>query len=78
MVDMAVSEPLAPAYLSAAQTPLGCAAKREEAKDLGHLADVTRAGNTFVPCVFESFGAMGARGTTWFRSLVDVAEVVHG
>ena len=76
VVDMAVSEPLAPAYLSDAQTPLGCASKREGAKDTSHLADVTRAGNTFVPCVLESFGAWGARGREWLRGMLDMAEVV--
>ena len=67
---------MAPTYLEAAQTPLGCAAKREAAKDADHQADVTRAGNTFVPCVFESHGTMGARGRDWFRGLIDAADVL--
>ena len=76
VADMAVSSPHAPAYVTAAQRPGGCAELREGCKASAHEAEVRAAGHTFVPVVFETHGALGPRGTAWFRALVQQASVV--
>ena len=74
--DVAVSDPHAPTYLSAASSrPLGCAALRESAKRSRHEADVVRAGGHFVPLVYETYGAMGREAEVWFRGLIAVAHI---
>ena len=74
--DVAVSDPHAPAYLSAAASrPLGCAERRESAKRARHEEDVRRAGNTFTPLVLETYGAMGPGAEAWFRGCIAVAEI---
>ena len=58
--DVAVSDPHAPAYLSAAaRGPRGCVAVRESAKRSRHEADVVRTGGHFVPLVYDTYGTMG-------------------
>ena len=74
--DVAVSDPHAPAYLSAAASrPLGCAERRESAKRSRHAEDVRRAGNTFTPLVLETYGGMGPGAEAWFRGCIAVAEL---
>ena len=67
--DVAVSDPHAPAYLSAAaRGPRGCVALRESAKRSRHEADVVRAGGHFVPLVYDTYGTMGEGAEAWFPS----------
>ena len=74
--DVAVSDPHAPAYLSAAASrPLGCAERRESAKRARHEEDVRRAGNTFTPLVLETYGALGSGAEAWFRGCIAVAGI---
>ena len=70
VLDMAVSTPYAAAYLTAAQTPGGCAERREAAKESKHGGDVRSAGHTFIPVVWEHLGTMGPKGVEWFRRMV--------
>ena len=73
---VAVSDPHAPAYLSAAaRGPRGCVALRESAKRSRHEADVVRAGGHFVPLVYDTYGTMGEGAEAWFRGLVAVAPI---
>ena len=76
MADFAVSDVHGPTYLQAAQEPLGCAGVREASKEARHGEDVRRAGNTFVPVVWETHGALGGRGQAWFKTMVDARELV--
>ena len=71
---MACSHPGAASYRDAAQRPLGCAVLREQHKESKHGADVRGAGNSFVPWVFETYGAMGPRGRDLFQQFVAEAE----
>ena len=49
---------------------------REDSKESRHGDDVKRAGNTFTPVVWETHGALGARGQAWFRGMVAAKELV--
>ena len=48
---------------------------RESAKRSRHGEDVRRAGNTFTPIVFSTYGGMGRDAEAWFRGAVSVAKV---
>ena len=48
---------------------------RESAKRSRHGEDVRRAGNTFTPLVFSTYGGMGRDMEAWFRGAIAVAEV---
>ena len=74
--DVAVSDPHARAYVTAsASRHHGCTALRESAKRSRHGEDVRRAGNTFTPLVFSTYGGMGRDMEAWFRGAISVAEV---
>ena len=48
---------------------------RESAKRSRHREDVRRAGNTFTPLVFSTYGGMGQDMEAWLRGAIAVAEV---
>ena len=74
--DVAVSDPHARACLTAAASRHhGCTALRESAKRSRHGEDVRRAGNTFTPIVFSTYGGMGRDAEAWFRGAISVAKV---
>ena len=73
--DLAVSHTHALSYVDAAQRPLGCASKREGCKESEHGGHVRSRGNSFTPVVFESYGALGARGMEVFQQLVSMADI---
>lgn len=71
-----MSSPDAPAYIRAAQEPLGTATIREQAKESRHGGDVRAAGHDFTPLVYETYGAEGVRCTEWHREMVAAATMV--
>ena len=74
--DVAVSDPHASAYVAAAASRRhGCTALRESAKRSRHGEDVRRAGNTFTPLVFSTYGGMGREMEAWFRGAIATAQV---
>ena len=61
-VDLCVVHPAAASYLAVAVKPLGAASKREKDKSLLYERVAQSQGALFHP-VYETFGALGSRGT---------------
>jgi hypothetical protein len=69
-VDVSITHPCSPSYVSAAaKRPLNAARIRERLKDQKYLAPMRLEGLEFFPLVFETFGAIAPRSFSLLRLL---------
>ena len=74
LIDLVISHPSAPSYLSLPPSPLSCARLAENRKITHYSSLLTSSSLRLVPFSLETFGAFGDRAKAFLSSLSDLAR----
>ena len=73
LLDLVVSHPAAPSYLSKPPLPLTCS-KYAESRKISHYASSLPPDSSLVPFALETFGAIGFQASRFLQLLISTAR----